>query len=75
VFKHMTSFGPLHESMTPEVNEAYCEGLLAMEKDLDAIGALPAGRERYFKESLRGMTDFYVQEKKRKAQEETAEKK
>ena len=46
-----------------------------MEKDLDAIGALPAGRERYFKESLRGMTDFYVQEKKRKAQEETAEKK
>ena len=74
VFRHMTSFGPLHTPMTPEQREAYCEGFLAMEKDLDALGPLPAGRERYFKESLQGMTGAYLEEKAKKAQESSVQK-
>ena len=74
VFRHMTSFGPLHSPMTPEQREAYCKGFLAMAKDLDALGPLPAGRERYFKESLQGMTGAYLEEKAKKAQESSVQK-
>ena len=59
VFALMTSFGPWHTPLYRDKAKwaAYHEGIGALLKEVDTLGALPAGREKYLKESLQHLFD------------------
>ena len=51
---HMTSFGPLHIPLyrDKEKFKAYHDGIKGFLDEVELLGELPAGREKYLKESL-----------------------
>ena len=54
IYQLLISCGDYHHSLhfTPEKTRNLKKGLLKMAQKLDALGALPQNRERYFRESL-----------------------
>lgn len=57
MYQLLTGCGDYHHSLhfTPEKTRTLKQGLLEMAKKLDALGALPENRERFFRDSLEGL--------------------